>query len=76
MKDSIISSKKRLLIKGAPGLPTLEGLVQVCNDPELDFVVLSSKFSFGLIDEDYDQVGNKNYYLYDCRYIREKHKDQ
>ena len=76
VKDSIISSKEHSLINYTPGLPTLKGLIYVCNDPKLDFVVLSSKFSEGLIGEDYDNGENKFYYLYDCSNIRKNLQNQ
>jgi hypothetical protein len=70
VKDSILSLKERRLMKEAPGFPTLKGLVHVCHDPELDFVVLSSKFQPGLVDEYYDKKQDISYYLYDCQCLR------
>ena len=69
VKD-ILSRKERSRADGTPGRPTEKELLHVCHDPELDFVVLSSKFSAGLIDEYYDKEKDDFYYLYDCQYIR------
>ena len=79
VKDSILSRKERSLLGRAPGHPTIKGLIHVCHDPELDFVVLSSKFPDGLpdgsIDEYYDKKKDVFHYLYDCQYIRENFQD-
>ncbi len=75
VKDSILSRKERSHPDGTLGRPTEQGLVHLCHDPELDFVVLSSKFSAGLIDEHFDKEKDEFYYLYDCKYIRESFQD-
>jgi hypothetical protein len=74
-KDSILSRKERSYVDWTPARPTRKGLVHVCHDPELDFVVLSSKFPEGLIDEYYDKEKDIYYYLYDCKHLRENFQD-
>ena len=71
VKDSVLSRKERFHWDFSSGHPTINGLVHVCYDTELDFVVLSSKFSDGLIDEYYDKGKDVFYYLYDCNSLRE-----
>lgn len=50
--------------------PAFSELVHVCSDPELDYVVLSFKYPYGIISSYYDEFYNIRYYLYDCRLLR------
>lgn len=51
--------------------PAFSDVVQVCRDPELDYVVLNFKYPHGLVDSYYDEYSKKKYYLYDCKLISE-----
>jgi hypothetical protein len=46
------------------------GLVQVCQDSELDFVVLDKNLGNGIIDWYHNKYLDRTYFLYDCRLIR------
>lgn len=56
----------------APRLPTasLEGLVHVCHDHVLDYVILSKDFGAGVIERHAEKVTGEHFYLYDCAYLR------
>lgn len=50
--------------------PSFSGLIAVSQDPELDFIVLDVKYSYGVVDFFYDEHTKKKYFLYDCKLIR------
>ena len=75
VRDSIIYRNERFQTYSAPGNMTEKGLVHVCYDSGLDFVILASKFQESLLDEHYDKKREGFYYLYDCQYIREHFQD-
>lgn len=50
--------------------PALRDFMQVCRDPELDYVVLNFKYPYGVVDSYRDEYSKKKYYLYDCKAIR------
>lgn len=51
------------------------GLVHVCGDPLLDFVVLSERFSDGVIQHATDARNQKDFYLYRCALLRGRYVD-
>ncbi|MBZ0096141.1 MAG: hypothetical protein K8H75_12340 [Sulfuricella sp.] len=51
------------------------GLVHVCHDPVLDFVVLSKDFRVGMIERHFDKMKKRYFYLYDCAYLRRNFAD-
>lgn len=55
--------------------PSFKALIHACYDPALDFVVLSSKFEEGVIAQHFEQVTEKNFYLYDCTTLRRDFAD-
>ena len=54
---------------------TFSGLVHLCHDPILDFVVVGTLFPGLVIDEYRIPLGNLRYRLYDCKSIRERFAD-
>lgn len=50
--------------------PAFSGLVHVCRDPEVDYIVLNFKYPDGAVDSYYDEYSRKKYFLYDCTLIR------
>jgi hypothetical protein len=50
--------------------PTLASLTFVCNDPQLDFVVLTVQLGSGIAAQAHDVESGKTYYLYDCARLR------
>ncbi len=46
------------------------GLVHVCHDPALDYVILSKDFGAGVIERHFEKMTGKYFYLYDCAYLR------
>lgn len=59
-------------VKGRATLPekTFAGLIHVCHDPALGYVILSKDFGAGVIARHFEQMAGKNFYLYDCAYLR------
>lgn len=51
------------------------GLVHVCHDPVLDFVVLGTRFQDGVIQQASDAAHQQNFYLYDCALLRGRYAD-
>lgn len=54
---------------------TFAGLVHVCHDPVLDYVILSKDFGAGVIERYFDRMAGKYFYLYDCAYLRQNFAD-
>lgn len=61
----------------APRLPkaSLKGLVHVCHDPVLDYVILSKDFGVGVIERHFDKLASQRFYLYDCAWLRQNFAD-
>lgn len=51
---------------------TFAGLVHVCHDPALDYVILSKDFGSGVIERHFERMTGKYFYLYDCAYLRDR----
>lgn len=51
------------------------GLVHVCHDPALDFVILSKNFGAGMIEKHFDRPASQHFYLYDCAWLRQNFTD-
>ena len=51
------------------------GLVHVCHDPALDFVILSKNFGAGVIERHFDRPASQHFYLYDCAWLRQNFTD-
>lgn len=51
------------------------GLVHVCHDPALDYVILSQDFGKGVIERHFEQTAGKYFYLYDCALLRRNFAD-
>lgn len=49
---------------------SLKGLVHVCHDPLLDYVVLSKNFGVGVLERHLEKTSLNYFYLYDCAYLR------
>lgn len=49
---------------------SVEGLVHVCHDPVLGYVILSKNFGVGVIERYFEKMTGKYFYLYDCAYLR------
>jgi len=58
--------------KNWPVLPekSFAGLVHVCHDPALDYVILSKDFGVGVIERQFEKMTGKYFYLYDCTHLR------
>lgn len=54
---------------------TFAGLVHVCHDPALDYVILSKDFGVGVIERHFEKMTGKYFYLYDCAYLRQNITD-
>ena len=54
---------------------SIEGLVHLCHDPVLDFVVLSKDFGAGVIERHFDEGAAKYVTLYDCKILRRDFAD-
>ena len=50
--------------------PSHAGLVHVCSDPQLDFVVLAQDLGAGSVARIDDPQFSHSYYLYDCARLR------
>ena len=55
--------------------PSLKGLVHVCHDPVLGYVILSKDFGVGVIERHFEKMTGKYFYLYDCAYLRRNFAD-
>lgn len=51
------------------------GLVHVCHDPALDYVILSKDFGVGVIERHFEKMTGKYFYLYDCTSLRRNFAD-
>lgn len=51
------------------------GLVHLCHDPALDFVVLSTNFSEASVSGFRNPMTGRYFYLYDCAGLRKHHPD-
>lgn len=51
------------------------GLVHVCHDPALDYVILLKDFGVGVIERHFEKMTGKYFYLYDCAYLRQNFAD-
>ncbi len=56
-------------------MPSFKGLVHVCHDPVLDFVILTQDFGAGVIERHFEEAAGKYFYLYDCAYLRRNFTD-
>lgn len=54
---------------------TFAGLVHVCHDPALDYVILSKDFGKGVIEQHFEKMTGKYFYLYDCSQLRSNFAD-
>jgi len=72
-EDALIapnSPQTRLFAMRMGQRPTLASLTFVCNDPQLDFVVLTVQLGSGIAAQAHDEESGKTYYLYDCARLR------
>ena len=51
------------------------GLVHVCHDLALDYVILSKNFGVGVIERHFEKMTGKYFYLYDCALLRRNFAD-
>ena len=72
VKDGIFS-----LARDRATLPegSFVGLVHVCHDPALDYVILSKNFGVGVIERHFEKMTGKYFYLYDCAHLRRNFAD-
>lgn len=54
---------------------SVEGLVHVCHDPVLGYVILSKDFGVGVIEQYFEKQTGKYFYLYDCALLRQNFTD-
>lgn len=54
---------------------SVRGLVHVCHDPVLGYVILSKDFGVGVIERHFEKMTGKYFYLYDCTYLRQNFAD-
>ena len=54
---------------------SLAGLVHMCHDPALDYVILSKNFGVGVIEWHFEKMTGKYFYLYDCAHLRRNFAD-
>ena len=54
---------------------SLNGLVHVCHDPILDYVILSTDLGVGVIEKHADEISKKYFYLYGCAELRRNFRD-
>lgn len=47
------------------------GLVHVCHDPALDYVILSKSYGKSVIAQHFDTLASQRFYLYDCAWLRQ-----
>lgn len=55
--------------------PSFAGLVHVCHDPLLDFVVLTRRYQDGVVQQAADLRHGQDFYLYDCALLRGRYAD-
>lgn len=62
---------------GGGSLPEVNfaGLMYVCHDPVLDYVILSKDFGIGEIERNFEKMTGKYFYLYDCALLRRNFAD-
>lgn len=76
VSDGILSNRPEdRFYSGQMHKPSLDGLVHVCHDPLLGFVVLSEKFDQGVVERYLDKIAGRHYYLYDCAHLRQHFTD-
>jgi len=73
VKDGIFS-----LARDRATLPegSFVGLVHVCHDPALDYIILSKDFGAGVIERHFEKMTGKYFYLYDCAHLRQDFADR
>lgn len=54
---------------------SVKGLVHVCHDPVLGYVILSKDFGVGVIEQYFEKQTGKYFYLYDCALLRQDFTD-
>lgn len=54
---------------------SVKGLVHVCHDPVLGYVILSKDFGVGVIEQYFEKQTGKYFYLYDCALLRQNFTD-
>jgi hypothetical protein len=69
VKDGIFTWKPRGHAKSRNHV-TLRGLEYLCQDPELDYVVLSNDLGRGVIADYTANMKKEKFFLYDCNYLR------
>lgn len=72
VKDGIFSPAEN---QAALPEKTFAGLVHVCHDPVLDFVILSKDFGDHAIERHFEKMTGKYFYLYDCATLRRNFAD-
>lgn len=65
------------LVRNQATLPegSFAGLVHVCHDPALDYIILSKDFEKGIIERYFNKTTKKYFYLYDCALLRRNFAD-
>lgn len=56
-------------------MASFTGLVHVCHDSMLDYLILSKDLGAGVIERHAEKVTGKHFYLYDCAYLRRNFAD-
>ncbi|MES2128933.1 MAG: hypothetical protein V4463_16810 [Pseudomonadota bacterium] len=72
MRDSVAvmnETQRTLALQQLPR-PSFAGLVRLCQDPVLDFVVQTYDYRQGFLAQVVDQQHKTTYYLHDCRTLR------
>lgn len=72
VKDGIFAPEKN---QGSLPEGGFTGLMHVCHDPALDYVILSKDFGKGMIERHFEKMTGKYFYLYDCAYLRRNFAD-
>jgi len=54
---------------------SVKGLIHVCHDPVLDYVILSKDLGVGVIEKYFDKFTSQHFYLYDCARLRQNFDD-
>lgn len=72
VKDGIFAPAKN---QAALPEGSFAGLVHVCHDPVLDYVILSKDFGAGVIELHVEKISGKYFYLYDCAQLRRNFAD-
>ena len=56
-------------------LAKIEDLLSVCQDPVLDFAILTIDLGNGVVERYSDKISGKDYYLYNCNQLRRRFAD-